>query len=139
MLFAAVSDVVWQAIIAGIVTVVLAYMQQRTQAAVKKVSDEAASAAVVAAEKTDEVKLALQESTGTTEAMLDGLVKVADATHTLVNSQHGIALSTVYEQALKIAALTGDPADRKKAEVARQKLDDHEAKQSRVDEGKKAK
>ena len=37
------SDVFWQAIIAGAVTIILAWMNQRTKRAVEKVADDAAS------------------------------------------------------------------------------------------------
>ena len=63
----------------------------------------------------------------------DKILVLADKTHTLVNSQHGIALATVYEQALRIAKLTGDPVDAAKAEEARKKLSEHETKQNAVD------
>jgi hypothetical protein len=61
------------------------------------------------------------------------ILNVAVATHTLVNSQHGLALATVYEQALRIAQLTNDPADFAKADEAKKNLADHEAKQHAVD------
>lgn len=63
---------------------------------------------------------------------------LAEKTHTLVNSQHGIALATVYEQALRIAKLTGDPVDIEKANIAKKNLNEHEAKQAVVDSREKS-
>lgn len=127
------------AIKADVVAVKVEEASVKAAAAAVKV-EEVAVKADRAAVKVEEVKTALDSATSATQtqhddtvAKLEALAKVSTATHTLVNSQHGIALSTVYEQALKIAHLTGDPADMVKADTARQKLAEHEAKQSVVD------
>jgi hypothetical protein len=54
MLFA-VSDLVWQALIAGIVTVVIAWMQQRTKSAVDEAAKVAVASADTAAIRTEQV------------------------------------------------------------------------------------
>lgn len=54
---------------------------------------------------------------------------VAKETHSLVNGQHGVALSTILDQAIQIFSLTGTPAAQAKVEEARKNLAAHEAKQ----------
>lgn len=63
------------------------------------------------------------------------LLKVAKATHTLVNSQHGLALLKVVSTTKRLADLTKDPVDIEESEKARKMFADHEAKQGVVDAG----
>jgi hypothetical protein len=59
--------------------------------------------------------------------------ELGEKTHTLVNSEHGIALTTVLEQAIRLASLTHTPADVASVTVAQQKVNDHDARQNIVD------
>jgi hypothetical protein len=61
------------------------------------------------------------------------ILVLAEKTHTLVNSQYGIALALILAKAQRIAALSGDPADIEEVEKAKKKLAEHEAKQHVVD------
>ena len=70
-------SLVAQALIAGGVTLTLAWMQRRTQAAVKDASDAA------------------QRSSGAAAEKVDALAEVTERTHKLVNSEHGKALEAV--------------------------------------------
>lgn len=150
MLFAVVSDAVWLALIVAVSGLIKEYFdRKRAKEAAVKVAEVADKADVVAvrqeeaAAKVEEVAVKLDESNArhvehddiaaSTNRKLEEIAIVADKTHLLVNSQHGIALSTVYEQALRIALLTGLPEDRLKADVAKVKLDDHQRKQEMVD------
>jgi hypothetical protein len=77
----AVSDAVWQALIAGVVTIVLAYMARR----IEKKTD-------VAAVKVEEVRKTLEVNTTATEATLAAIAATGEKTHTLVNSAMGAQL-----------------------------------------------
>jgi signal transduction histidine kinase len=61
------------------------------------------------------------------------ILVLADKTHTLVNSQYGIALALILEKAIRIANMSNLPEDIRDVEKARQKLAEHEAKQHVVD------
>jgi hypothetical protein len=61
------------------------------------------------------------------------LKDLAEKTHILVNSQYGIALAEIAVQKERVAKLSGDPADFAEAMQARKNLDDHNQRQSRVD------
>lgn len=84
-----------------------------------------------------EVKTTLKDNQKEQTNLMTGIADVGKATHVLVNSQHGIALSTVYEQALRIRDLMTDPHEREaaqsKVDAAKLKLDDHEQKQAKLD------
>ena len=72
-------------------------------------------------------------------AKIDGVVKVTDATHTLVNSNMGVALRSSSVALRRVADLTGKPEDDKLATAAEKMLSEHESRQAVVDssEGKK--
>lgn len=82
MLFA-LSDVVYQALIAGAVTLALAYMQFKLKASVEKAAATATEAANQAAVKTEEVKRSLEKVVDTTtiaaEQATDKVVEVKEA------------------------------------------------------------
>ncbi len=122
----AVSDVVWQAAIGAIVTIVLAWMQQRTKDAVQKAAEEAAA-------KVNEVKVALVDTTAMTDEKLDSIVKTGTAIHTLVNSAMGEQKRLLAVTSRAKADLTRDPVDIVAAEVAEQSHREHVKKQSRLD------
>jgi hypothetical protein len=61
------------------------------------------------------------------------ILVLAEKTHTLVNSQYGIALALIVEKAARIYEISKSAADLTELEKAKQKLAEHEAKQSIVD------
>ncbi len=66
---------------------------------------------------------------------IETVARVADATHTLVNSNMGVALREKAIFARRVADLTKDAADQILATAAEKLLADHEAKQAKVDKG----
>jgi hypothetical protein len=94
---------------------------------------ETAKTAVSIAQQVAEVKTVAAEATKQSQEQSEKILILADKTHTLVNSQTGIMLTTIYEQSLRLFKLTGDPIDAAKVEVAKKKLGEHEAKQHVVD------
>jgi hypothetical protein len=61
------------------------------------------------------------------------ILVLAEKTHTLVNSQYGIALALIVEKASRIYEISKSAADLAELEKARTKLAEHEAKQFVVD------
>ena len=61
------------------------------------------------------------------------ILVLAEKTHTLVNSQYGIALALIVEKASRIYEISRSEADRVDLEKAKEKLAEHEAKQHVVD------
>jgi hypothetical protein len=122
----AVSDVVYQAIIAAVVVLVPAYFAHR-----------AAERAKVAAVKVDEVKQDLQSTDAKQDAKLDEITKTGDAIHTLVNSAMGQQLKVAAVALRRIADITKHPDDAAAAELAEKGLREHEVKQQVVDSGDK--
>jgi len=61
------------------------------------------------------------------------ILVLAEKTHTLVNSQYGIALALIVEKASRIYEISKLEADRLDLEKAKEKLAEHEAKQHVVD------
>ncbi len=78
MIFA-VSDVVWQALIGAVVTIVLAWMAQRTRNTVK---ETAATAAV----KVEEVKTTLEVKTAEQNQKLEKVAEKVEEVHKATNS-----------------------------------------------------
>jgi hypothetical protein len=62
------------------------------------------------------------------------ILVLAEKTHTLVNSQYGIALALIVEKAARIYEISKNAADKADLENARLKLAEHEAKQKVVDD-----
>jgi hypothetical protein len=119
----AVSDIVWQALIAAGVTVVLAWIGRRAQIA-----------ATSAETKTEEVKTTLKATNAEVGDKLDGIAKVGEATHVLVNNNMAIQLRLNAVLARRLADAPGaTPADRAAADAADRLLAEHLAKQDRVD------
>lgn len=96
----AVPNIIWQAIIAGVVTIVVALIQCKTLIAVNK------------------------------------MAKVANQTHTLVNSAMGNQLKLTAQSALDLAAENPTKINVKKARAAEKMLSEHIVKQTKVDEDK---
>ena len=117
----AVSDVVWQALIGAVVTVVLAYMQMRTRNAVKDSSTAAGETAA-------NVKSALAGHTMLIDEKLNDI-------HTLVNSQRGATLLNLAMTARAKAVITNEPADITAADAAESEYAHHQRQQRAVDGG----
>lgn len=127
------SDVLWQAIIAGFVTLALGYMQYRTKSAVVSTAASAAQEVEQVAKKTEIVRTTLETSTAATDLKLDGLAKVAKDTHTLVNSNMGVQLKLNAAVTMRLALLTKLPDDMQAAKLAEMMYKEHVAKQAVVD------
>jgi hypothetical protein len=61
------------------------------------------------------------------------ILVLAEKTHTLVNSQYGIALALIVEKASRIYEISRLETDKMELERAKEKLAEHEAKQHVVD------
>ncbi len=116
------TTLVWQAAIAGFVTLAMAWMSQRAKASADK-----------AAVKTEEVKTSLQETTKATDAKLEKIENTANATHVLVNSNMGAQLKISAIALRRLAVNTKDPGDEAAAIVAEKALAEHQGKQDKVD------
>jgi len=127
------SDVVWQAIIAGGVTIVLAYIGTRTNKAVREVKDMAQDAA----EKTEEVKTTLEEANKEARVHMAEIQKTGIDTHTLVNHNMSIQLKLNLELSRWKAQQTKDIVDINAANLAEAMYKAHIAKQAIVDSGVK--
>lgn len=155
MVLFAVSDAVWNAIIAAAVTLILAKMADRAKraaetsakmtqdqvaesgkATVAKVS-EAKGAAILAAQKAAEnvegVKTVLAHQSAAVTKKIDGLVEVSDKIHVAVNSRLGLALQTIVNFARERATRTGDPNDDAVAKSAERDSDEHARQQFVID------
>ncbi len=113
-----------QYIVAGIVTIVLAYMQQRTKASVDAATKSATIAAKAAADETKAVKNDLADNTKDTKTLL----QVTSATKILVNSGMAAQLQAHAVTARRLADLTQNAADLKLAEIAEKELSEHYVK-----------
>jgi hypothetical protein len=119
-----VSDVVWQAAIAAVVTIALGWLQYRTKVAAEK-----------AVEKVDEVKETLRSTESDHDVKFDALAKVTDKTHTLVNSRMGAQLRIAASALRRLAGQPGaTPEDVAIAEEAEKLSREHEAMQAKVDD-----
>ncbi len=138
------TDVVWQAMIAAGVTIILTWMQMRTKLAVEQASQQATKKANQVATKMEEAAVRVEEVkdtlNGRTEKF-DELKDVALATHTLVNSNYEIQLQLTATYARELVELTrklGLNIERAEAaaETAERLLAEHQAKQRMVDKRK---
>ena len=89
-------------------------------------------------QKTEEVKQALLVSNTEQIRQLGEIQAVGETTHTLVNSQHGLALRSLATALAKIAEISGQDADKQAALDAESIAQEHERKQSVLDQGKVA-
>ena len=149
---------VCQALIAGIVTIILAIIGARTKKAVettakeaakkvvevvntvKKTSDDAAIqvaevkvATDDAAKKVAEVKIAFEENNCDVNRKLDAIAETNQAVHTLVNSAMGEQKKLLAVTARSLADRTHSESDQQIADMAEKELAQHVAKQSIVD------
>jgi hypothetical protein len=157
-LILAVSDIVWQALIGGCVTITLAYMSARTALAVKAAADKAAADKVItdkeakerdeatakkvaevaaqaaqAAEKVDNVKTTLESSTTETRTTLGEMKKVGEASHRLMNNKMLGRLRYEMDVTDRLANATGKPEDRREADVAKRLHEEHVEGQALLD------
>lgn len=86
-----------------------------------------------AATAVKEVAVVAEKATTQAKEQSDKILILADKTHTLVNSQYGIALALIVEKATRIYEISKLETDREDLEKAREKLAEHEAKQHTVD------
>jgi len=131
MMLLAVSDVVWQALIAACLAIVLAVLKYSSE---KRADDRAAAAAL----KVEEVKTTLDASTTKQGNALHEIQETTTATHTLVNSASLVQLRLYAVAARRIAGLTGNKDDLEAADLAEKLALDHAAKQDKVDADAKA-
>jgi hypothetical protein len=115
-----VSDVVWQALIAGVVAVVLAYMQMKTRQTVQSTADRAAT-------KAEEARTTLDNTNQRTDKKLDSI-------HTLVNSAMARQMQITCTALKRLADMTGKIEDADAAAEAQRIYDEHLKKQGVVDE-----
>jgi len=86
-----------------------------------------------AAVKVEQVKSVLETTQLSGTKKMDILVKVANDTHTLVNSNMGVQLKISAVALRRVANLTKEPDDIAAADLAEKALSSHEAKQTIVD------
>lgn len=91
--------------------------------------DVVAGKADVAAEKVEEVKVALVEKDAKVVEQLDGIVKMGESNHVLLNSNMGAALRVSAVALRTVADIRKQPADIAAAETAENALREHEARQ----------
>jgi hypothetical protein len=121
-MFADTESTIWQAVIAGVVTVVLAYFQYRTRVAVNKGMTTATNASDLAARRVESVRSVLATNTTNTDNKLAGLAEVAEQTHRLVNSASDRQMKAIAVALRRIADLTKTADDIDAAEKAEKLL-----------------
>jgi len=125
---AAVSDVVWQALIAGVVAVALGWIQMKTKDAVDKGTVEAKASATETKIAVQEVKETLADTTAVTDKKLNEIVETGQLTHDLVNSASLVQLRLYAGAVRRIADITKDKKDAETATAAEKLLQEHEVK-----------
>jgi pyruvate/2-oxoglutarate dehydrogenase complex dihydrolipoamide dehydrogenase (E3) component len=113
-----VSDVVWQALIAGLVTIVLASVS--------------AISANYAASKVEQVRVDLKTSTDETTTKLDGIASIGEASHDLSNSFMLAMKKKLADTSRKLANMTKDPEDIARAEVEEAAYEAHRLTDERM-------
>lgn len=116
-------------ILLALSTAVTVYFSKRAAAKTEEVAATTKAAVEDATKRRDVV----DEKLVILQDVADKTKDVTDKTHTLVNGKHGIALKTILDQAIRLAALTKLPADIAAVDVARQNVDDHQRKQDYAD------
>ncbi len=152
------GDVVYQALIAACLALVLEWMRRSTNNAIRAASDSAQADAAAAAHKatekvttdaanvrtaarataevaakTEEVKRTLEATDVKTAMRLDNMADVAAATHTLVNNKMAVQLQLNAVVMRRLAGLTNDAEDVRAASAAEDLYREHMAKQAAVD------
>jgi hypothetical protein len=129
------SDVVWQALIAAVLAVVMFVLQERSKRAAARDAAAAAARDAAAAGKAEAVRKDLVAADQKSDTKLDALATVAGATHTLVNNNMGVQLKAVAELRRWKANQTGDPEHVLEALAAEKLWAEHQKKQAVVDAG----
>jgi hypothetical protein len=127
------SDVVWQALIGAVATVVLAYLQVRNGQKVDAAGEQNKKASDAAAGKAEEVKEALDKHTVKTDQKLDGIAETSDRTHALVNNAMAVQLRLNATTARRLAELTKDQKDVDAADAAEKLVAVHQERQAASD------
>ena len=132
--FLYLPETVWQAMIAAIVTLVLAKMAHTANASAK-------SAATKVEEVKEDLKVTSDKADAKTDAIADVLNDVASvgqAVHVLVNSNMAAQLKISTIALKRLAELTKHPDDVAAYQLSQKLYSEHEKKQATVD-GKDAK
>jgi hypothetical protein len=106
--FLGISDVLWQTLLAALVSMVLGYMQHRTKMAMM-------AAAAVAAAKVEDVKTDLAAATDATAGQLAVLQGTTDSTHRIVNQQRTDMVAKIDVQDQTVRDLQAEVAALKQA------------------------
>src|SRR5688572_24026921 len=118
----AVSDTIWNSMIAAVVTIVLAWIGHRTKVAVEK-------AAAEAAKKVAEVKDDLQAKDNTLKDISGDVKHVKKQS----NHQQELLLGVNMRTTRRLYELSGDPADKVVADQSQKEYDDHVKIQKSMD------
>ena len=70
---------------------------------------------------------------GAAKTRSDIMLAITKDTHTLVNSQYGLALALILEKARRVYELSQDPKDKLEVTLAQKNFDEHQSKQHLVD------
>lgn len=112
-------------VMAGLLGVYLTYIITRIKLDLEA-SDKKVDRVSVRAAKTKAIVEDIKEDTTET-------LKVSNTIHTLVNNQMHLALKAIVDLTEEKARRTGKPEDRAAADEAKERLANHDAKQSIVD------
>ena len=121
MLFA-VSDVVWQALIAAVVAIYLEWSRRKTAEKVQEVANKQEKAE----EKND-------KTTAAVVGKLNDMAEVGTATHALCNSGMRAQKQLLATAARALASRSGNTEDEEAAAEAERDLREHDKKQRKTD------
>lgn len=103
ILLSVISDIVWQALIAAVVTVILAYMQSRTQ---QSVNDASKVAKISSIEAANEIKTVKQDLAVSTKTIANETVKTNQNTSNKVEEVKQVLAETTAIADEKLTELT---------------------------------
>jgi hypothetical protein len=130
--------ILWQSIIASLMTLAITSMQLRTQNLVDKHAATTAAKVDEAAQKVADVKTTLKETVAEQDSKLEGIAKIGQETKQFVNGSMKNQLQLQLDTATAKAEITENPVDLKAAELAQKALDTHvESEKAIEDAGKK--
>lgn len=132
MIFA-LSDVVWQAAIAAVVTIILACMQKRTEKSVQKNTASIETIGAQAQITAVGVRERLDTRHNASDAQLQQIANIANETHVLVNGNMTVQLAITARSTRRIAEITKLPEDIKMANEAECLYRRHNSSQAVVD------
>lgn len=135
------SDIVWQALIAGVVAIVLAAIQVWAAQLAARKAEEIKTEASKAAVKVEEVRTDLQDVNKEHGKKLDSIAKVSKETHKLVNSSMSIQLELNATVTQRLAQLTKGTdmgeADAAIAAAAKKLYEEHKQREEVISKGPK--